>query len=72
VAFGALVKEALMTIRDIDRRERAIFAPLVVMTLFLGIYPAAVTDIIGPSVANLIEDYREDVPLGTSVAALHE
>ena len=72
VAFGPLVKEALMSISDMDRRERAIFAPLVVMTLFLGIYPAAVTDIIGPSVAALISDYREAVPLTSGIAALHE
>jgi len=72
VAFGALVKEALASITDMDRRERAIFAPLVVMTLLLGVYPAAVTDIIGPSVAALIADYREAVPLATATAALQE
>jgi NADH-quinone oxidoreductase subunit M len=72
VAFGALVKHALMSVTDMDRRERAIFAPLVVMTLFLGIYPAVVTDIIGPSVAALISDYRAAVPLETATAALHE
>ena len=58
VAFGALVKEALMTIQDMSRRERAIFAPLIVMTLLLGVYPALVTDIIGPSVAHLVENYH--------------
>jgi NADH-quinone oxidoreductase subunit M len=29
----------------------------VVMTLLLGVYPALVTDIIGPSVGALIADY---------------
>jgi NADH-quinone oxidoreductase subunit M len=38
-------------------RERAIFAPLVVMTLLLGVYPSLVTDIIGPSVGALIDQY---------------
>jgi len=37
-----------------SRREKAIFVPFIVMTLWLGIYPAAVTDIIGPSVAALV------------------
>ena len=55
VAFGPMVKEALYSITDMDRRERMIFAPLVVMTLALGVYPAAVTDIIGPSVKALVE-----------------
>jgi NADH-quinone oxidoreductase subunit M len=36
------------------RREKMIFAPLVVMTLLLGVYPALVLDIIGPSVEALI------------------
>ena len=63
VAFGALVKEALKTITDMTRRERAIFAPLIVMTLLLGVYPKAVTDIIGPSVGALITEYRASVPL---------
>ena len=55
VAFGPMVKEALYSITDMDRRERMIFAPLVVMTLLLGVYPAVVTDIIGPSVKALVE-----------------
>jgi NADH-quinone oxidoreductase subunit M len=38
-------------------RERAIFAPLVVMTILLGVYPSLVTDIIGPSVEALIQNY---------------
>ena len=62
VAMGALVKEALKTIQDMSRRERAIFAPLVVMTLLLGVYPALVTDIIGPSVAQLVTDYHAALP----------
>ena len=39
-------------------RERWIFAPLVVMTLLLGVYPALVLDMIGPSVAALVENYN--------------
>lgn len=57
VTLGALVKESLKTITDMDRRERMIFAPLIIMTLVLGVYPAAVTDIIGPSVTQLVADY---------------
>ena len=61
VAFGALVKEGLKTIQDMSRRERAIFAPLVVMTLLLGVYPALVTDITGPSVKALVDHYQTAV-----------
>jgi len=57
VVLGDLIKESLKTIKDMSTRERAIFAPLVVMTLLLGVYPSLVTDIIGPSVGALIENY---------------
>ncbi len=57
VTLGAMVKEGLKTITDMDRRERMIFAPLIIMTLVLGVYPAAVTDIIGPSVTQLVADF---------------
>jgi NADH-quinone oxidoreductase subunit M len=58
VVMGDLIKESLKSITDMGRRERAIFAPLVVMTLLLGVYPSLVTDIIGPSVGALVTDYE--------------
>jgi len=68
VALGALVKEALASIGDMSRRERAIFAPLVVMTLLLGIYPAVVTDVTGPAVAALIADVQASLPAEVAAA----
>lgn len=62
VVMGDLIKEALKSITDMTRREKAIFAPLVVMTLLLGVYPALVTDIIGPSVSALVTDYQAAIP----------
>ncbi len=58
VVMGDLIKESLKSITDMTMRERAVFAPLVVMTLLLGVYPALVTDIIGPSVGALVEGYE--------------
>jgi NADH-quinone oxidoreductase subunit M len=71
VVMGALIKEALKTIADMDRREKLIFAPLVAMTLILGIYPSLVTDIIGPSVAALITDYHAAIPADGAEVAMH-
>ncbi|WP_022705400.1 NADH-quinone oxidoreductase subunit M [Pseudorhodobacter ferrugineus] len=62
VVFGDLIKESLKSITDMTTRERAIFAPLVVMTLLLGVYPSLVTDIIGPSVTALVTDYQAAIP----------
>lgn len=58
VVMGDLIKESLKTITDMTAREKWIFAPLVAMTLILGVYPALVTDLIGPSVAHLLENYH--------------
>ena len=55
VVMGDLIKESLKSITDMTGRERLIFAPLVVMTLLLGVYPSLVTDIIGPSVTALVD-----------------
>ncbi|MBZ0124290.1 MAG: NADH-quinone oxidoreductase subunit M, partial [Roseovarius sp.] len=58
VVFGELIKESLKSITDMSRRERAVFAPLVAMTLLLGVYPSLATDMIGPSVEALIGNYQ--------------
>ncbi len=70
VAFGDLIKESLKTITDMTSREKLIFAPLVVMTLWLGIYPAAVLDIIGPSVEALVTNYHNAVPADAAAALI--
>ena len=57
VVMGDLIKESLKSITDMTTRERAIFAPLVVMTILLGVYPALVLDMIGPSVEALVSNY---------------
>ena len=74
VVFGELIKESLKSITDMDRRERLIFAPLVAMTILLGVYPSLVTDRIGPSVEALLTNYQtallEQAP-ATQVADQH-
>jgi NADH-quinone oxidoreductase subunit M len=74
VVFGDLIKESLKAITDMTAREKWIFAPLVAMTLILGVYPSLVTDIIGPSVEALISNYETalaDAPTSGSQMASH-
>ena len=52
------IKEALKTIDDMTAREKWIMAPLIFMTLLLGVYPALVIDVTGPSVENLLTNYH--------------
>ncbi|SHH25593.1 NADH-quinone oxidoreductase subunit M [Marivita hallyeonensis] len=58
VVMGDLIKESLKTITDMSRRERAIFAPLVIATILFGVYPAPILDTIGPSVEALVSNYQ--------------
>ncbi len=66
VVFGDLIKESLRSITDMTAREKAIFAPLIAMTLLLGIYPSLVTDITGPSVASLVAMHQAALPDATA------
>ncbi len=59
VAFGDLIKQSLQGIKDVSPRERLLFAPLILGTLILGIYPGFVLDIIGPSVDALISNFND-------------
>jgi NADH-quinone oxidoreductase subunit M len=69
VVFGDLIKESLKSITDMTAREKAIFAPLIVMTLLLGVYPSLVTDMIGPSVEALVTQY--DIAVAAHVPDTH-
>jgi len=69
VVMGAMVKDTLRTISDMSLREKAVMAPLVAMTLLLGVYPSVVTDRIGPTVAHLLETYHAAVPMVTAEAS---
>ena len=75
VMMGDLIKEALRTIQDMSLRERAVFAPLVFMTLLLGVYPVLALDLIGPSVKSLIENYNSALSIagidGNTMIASH-
>ena len=61
VIFGELTKDHLKEILDLDRREITIFAPLVVIVLWMGIYPASFIDVMDASVVNLVKDYNAAV-----------
>ena len=70
VVWGDLIKESLKSITDMTMRERAIFAPLIVMTILFGVYPAPILDIIGPSVEALVADYQTATLVTDTVTAV--
>jgi NADH-quinone oxidoreductase subunit M len=58
IIFGALQKTNLRGILDLSPREIAIMAPLVLLTIFYGFYPAPVLDVTAASVKNLVQNYQ--------------
>jgi len=58
VMFGELTNPALANITDLDWREVAIFIPLIVGTLYLGVYPASIFQFTDASVEALVGAYR--------------
>jgi NADH-quinone oxidoreductase subunit M len=58
VMFGEITNPALKAITDIDTRELAIFVPLIVGTLWLGVQPGLVLDVTAASVEGVTSAYR--------------
>ena len=69
VVFGDLIKESLKTIKDMSRREKLLFAPLVIATLWLGVYPSSILDVIGPSVAALVDHHQAALASASAFAS---
>ncbi len=55
VVFGKLEKSSLAHISDMTPREMATLAPLVILTILFGVYPAPILDVFGASVENLMK-----------------
>jgi NADH-quinone oxidoreductase subunit M len=70
VIFGIVTKLDLKQLTDMNWREKFVFAPLVVLVLWMGIYPASFLDIMAPSVEKLIADYRQALAEGAAAATI--
>jgi len=57
VVFGKLTKADLMGILDLSPREIAVFAPLVLLTLWMGIYPSSFTSFFDATVGMMVEQH---------------
>ncbi len=68
VVFGELEKQSLKNILDMNPREIAILAPLVILTILFGVYPAPLLDVMAVSVQNLVANYH--LAISQSAAAL--
>ncbi|MEL7011680.1 MAG: NADH-quinone oxidoreductase subunit M [Pseudomonadota bacterium] len=63
VVFGPLIKQSLKSISDLDRREKTVFAALLAMILYLGLFPGLVTDFTSASVEAVLAAYEQAQPV---------
>ena len=68
VIFGELTKDSLKSMLDMSPREVAVFLPLVLITLWMGIYPNSFLDPMAPSIDKLIGDYNAALKLARTAA----
>ncbi|UYN93034.1 MAG: NADH-quinone oxidoreductase subunit M [Enhydrobacter sp.] len=68
IVFGELTKDSLKAIMDMKPREVLVFAPLVLITLWMGIHPNSFLDPMAPSVDKLIGDYQAALKLARTAA----
>ena len=68
IVFGELTKADLKAMVDLSPREIAIFAPLVIMTLWMGIYPAPFFDVMAASVKHLLDQHQTALAAAKAIA----
>jgi NADH-quinone oxidoreductase subunit M len=68
VVWGELTKPDLKAMLDLSPREIATFAPLVILALWMGIYPAPFLDVMTVSVKNLLDQHQTALAAAKAVA----
>ncbi len=58
VVFGELTKSDVRSMKDIDKREIMIFAPLVILVLWMGIYPASFLQPMAPAIRKIVTQFE--------------
>lgn len=72
VVFGPTEHSDAASMPDLNRREFWLLTPLVVLVIYFGVFPSAITSIISPSVEKLVGTYEMhlDAPLNDELPLL--
>jgi len=70
IIFGQLTKDSLKGILDMNMREVAVFVPLVLLTLWMGVYPSSFLDPMAPSIDKLVGDYQAAIKLARTASLM--
>ncbi len=56
--YGALVKDDVRAMKDLSVREITVFAPMLILVLWIGIYPATFRNVYAPSLEKALSDFQ--------------
>ncbi|QQS12787.1 MAG: NADH-quinone oxidoreductase subunit M [Rhodospirillales bacterium] len=70
VVFGTITRADVRAMTDMGPREIAVFAPLVLVTIWMGVYPSSFLDVMDASVGKLIADYNAALKAAKATAML--
>jgi NADH-quinone oxidoreductase subunit M len=59
VWHGPLVKDENKQVLDLDRREKLVMAPVLVMIVLIGVYPKPFLDRMGPSLSTVVQRVQQ-------------
>ena len=57
IIFGLLQKDELKGILDLNKREILVFAPLILVVFWMGVYPSSFLEPMEISITKLLADY---------------
>src|SRR6201999_2811556 len=68
VIFGRITRDDLRNILDLSPREWAVFTPLIILTLWMGIYPSSFTSYFDATVGAMVQQHTAALATTTKVA----
>ncbi len=70
VFFGIIKSDEVQALKDMNKRELAIFAPLIILIFWIGFYPGPFLEIMHASVEQLLAQ-SHTIKAGTAAVAMY-
>ena len=70
IIFGRITRDDLRNVLDLSPREWAVFAPLIVLTLWMGIYPSSFTNYFDATVGSMVQHHAAALGATTKMAGI--
>src|ERR1700710_2931340 len=70
VVFGRITRGDLRTILDLSPREWAVFTPLIILTLWMGILPSSFTSFFDATVGAMVQQHTATLAATTKLAGI--